>query len=202
VIAPEMPQLLAPFSEVLDQRPSYSIIALQAPVGYLDIRAIGGRTCDQEARSMLGPKRGSAIQSAPVRSEANELEFVDEHLDAVSKTLLPRFREVAAEIAPFRQRSVYEVHSELSFYELNGGIPMEHPKHTDAGREERRRLLEAKLPGVERILEAELPGASTSHLLDAAALVWTSRRIFARTALRIPKDAEWDEQGLRMEIVR
>jgi predicted RNase H-like nuclease len=201
-IAPEDPQLLQPFTEVLDQRPSYSVIALQAPVGYLDSRAVGGRTCDREARSMLGPKRGSAVQSAPVRSETNELEFIDEHLDAVSKTLLPRYREVAAEMAPFRQRSVYEVHSELSFYELNGGLPMKHPKHTEAGRQERRELLEAKLPGVERILDAELPGASPAHLLDVGVLTWTARRIFGRSALRIPEDAEWDEQGLRMEIVR
>ena len=41
-----------------------------------------------------------------------------------------------------------------------------------------------------------------AHLLDVAAFVWTARRIFARAAIRIPQDPEWDEQGLRMEIVR
>ena len=74
---------------------------------------------------MLGPKRGSSIQSAPVRSPTNEIEFLDDHLDAISKTLLPRYREVAAEMAPFRQRTVYEVHSDMSFFQMNGGQPME-----------------------------------------------------------------------------
>jgi predicted RNase H-like nuclease len=202
IFAPEEPQLLKPFTEVLDQRPSFAVIALNAPVGYLDHRAVGGRTCDRQARELLGPKRGSSIQSAPVRSATNDIEFVDEHLDAVSRTLLPRYREVAAEMAPFRQRSVYEVHSDVTFYELNDGQPMAYPKHTEAGFKERYELLLAKFPGVDRILSAELPGASPAHLLDVAAFVWTARRIFARVGARIPEDPEWDELGLRMEIVR
>jgi len=202
IFAPEEPQLITPFSEVLDQRPTFSVIALNAPVGYLDIAAAGGRTCDREARALLGPKRGSSIQSAPVRSSTNELEFIDEHLDAISMTLLPRYREVAAEMAPFRQRTVYEVHSDMTFYELNDSQPLQYPKQTERGLEERKALLEVKFPGVARILAAEVPGASMSHLLDVAAFVWTARRIFNKAAIRIPQDPEWDEQGLRMEIVR
>jgi len=203
IFAPEEPQLLSPFSEVVDQRPSYSVIALNAPVGYLDHAAAGGRTCDREARAMLGPRRGSSIQSAPVRSPTNEIEFLPDHLDAISKTLLPRYREVAAEMAPFRQRTVYEVHSDMSFYELNGGQPLLHPKHTERGEEERLALLQVKFPGVDRIMSAEpLPGVTRAHLIDVAAFVWTARRIFHKAAIRIPQDPEWDEQGLRMEIVR
>jgi predicted RNase H-like nuclease len=202
IFAPEEPRLIAPFTEVLDQRPSYSVIALNAPVGYLDKAATGGRTCDREARTLLGPKRGSSIQSAPVRSPTNELEFLPDHLDAISMTLLPRYREVAEEMAPFRQRTVYEVHSDVSFYELNDGHPLQWPKHSEKGQEERRTLLELKFPAVDRILSTELPGASMAHLLDVAVFVWTARRIFVRAAARIPQDPEWDEQGLRMEIVR
>ena len=68
--------------------------------------------------------------------------------------------------------------------------------------DERRALVESKLPGSLRIINAEVPGATTSHLLDAAAILWTARRIFAKAALRIPMEPEWDEQGLRMELVR
>jgi predicted RNase H-like nuclease len=202
IFAPEDPQLISPFSEVLDQRPTFSVIALNAPVGYLDQSAAGGRTCDREARALLGPKRGSSIQSAPVRSPSNELEFLPDHLDAISMTLLPRYREVAAEMAPFRQRTVYEVHSDMCFFELNEGKPLQWSKQTEKGLHERRELLEAKFPGTPRILSAELPGASLAHLLDAAVFVWTARRIFVRAAIRIPQDPEWDEQGLRMEILR
>jgi predicted RNase H-like nuclease len=199
--APEIPQLLRPFSEVIDQRPSYSIIAVNAPVGYLNKAHPGGRTCDREARALLG-KRGSSIQSAPIRSDTDELEFLPDHLDAISMALLPRYREVAAEMAPYRQRTVYEVHSDMSFYELNDGKPLLWPKHTEKGWEERRELLALKFPTGSRILSAELPRASMAHLLDVAVFLWTARRIFARAAIRTPQDPEWDEQGLRMEIVR
>jgi predicted RNase H-like nuclease len=202
IFSPEDPQLISPFGEVLDQRPGFAVIALNAPVGYLDLAAAGGRSCDREARTLLGPKRGSSIQSAPVRSPNNELEFLPDHLDAISMTLLPRYREVAGEMAPFRQRTVYEVHSDMSFYELNDCQPMRWPKQTEKGLDERRELLEAKFPGVYRIISAELPGVSLAHLLDVAVFVWTARRIFNRAAIRLPRDPEWDEQGLRMEIVR
>jgi predicted RNase H-like nuclease len=202
MFAPEIPQLIAPFSEVLDQRPTFAVIALNAPVGYLDRTVVGGRTCDREARAFLGPKRGSSVHSAPVRAADNELEFLPDHLDAISLTLLPRYREVAAEMAPFRQRTVYEVHSDVSFYALNDGQPLQYPKNTQKGQEERGQLLEAKFPGVERILSAEVPGASMAHLLDVAVFVWTARRIFIKAAARTPEVPEWDEQGLRMEIVR
>jgi hypothetical protein len=56
-------------------------------------------------------------------------------------------------------------------------------------------LLEAKVQGSLRIIDAEVPGATPSHLLDAAAILWTARRIFAKAGIRIPRDPEWDEQG-------
>ena len=190
------------FIDVVDTRPTFSIIALNAPVGYLNQAVAGGRTCDREARALLG-RRGASIKSAPVRTETRrEIDLLPDHLDAISHTLLRRYREVAAEMAPYRQRTIYEVHSDLSFYQLNDDVPMQWTKNSDKGKAERRALLEQKIPGVERILDAEVPGARPSHLLDAAAFLWTARRIFAHAGVRIPTDPEWDEEGLRMEIVR
>jgi len=105
-------------------------------------------------------------------------------------------------MAPFRQRTIYEVNTELSLYQLNGDVPMQWGKHSEKGMEERRSLLEVKIPGADRIINAEVPGATPSHLLDAAAILWTARRIFAKAGVRVPMDPEWDEQGLRMEILR
>ncbi len=105
-------------------------------------------------------------------------------------------------MAPFRQRTIYEVNADLSFYQLNGDVPMRWSKRSEEGIKERRALVEVKVPGAERIIDADVPGASAPHLLDAAAILWTARRIFARAVVRIPADPEWDEQGLRMEIVR
>jgi predicted RNase H-like nuclease len=200
--APEDPRVIETFGEVLDQRPSFSVIAVNAPIGYPDESSLGGRACDREARSLLGP-RGSAVHSAPGRSSIVEGGSGSvEYLDAVTRELLPRYREVASEMAPYRQRTVYEVHSELSFYQLNEDVPLHFSKQTEAGWEERRMLLESRIPGVERILSADLQNVPYAHLLDAAAFLWTARRIFARAGLRVPADPEWDSQGIRMEIVR
>jgi predicted RNase H-like nuclease len=202
VFAPEDPVRLESFVEVVDQRPAYSTIALNAPIGNMNQAISGGRTCDREARALLG-RRGASVKSAPIRiDEALDSELVPDHLDAISRTLLPRFQEVAAEMAPYRQRTVFEVHSDLSFYQLNGDAPLRWSKHSEKGRQERRALLEEKVPGALRIIDADVPGATISHLLDAAAFMWTARRIFAHAAIRIPADPEWDEQGLRMEIFR
>jgi predicted RNase H-like nuclease len=85
---------------------------------------------------------------------------------------------------------------------MTGENPLQWRKQSEEGLKERRTLLEAKVPGVERILDTEIPGVRPSHKIDAAAFMWTARRIFNRAALRIPDDPEWDEQGLRMEIFR
>ena len=199
--APEPPRVLATFAEVLDERPTFSTIALNAPVGYVE-GVQGGRTCDRLARALLG-RRGSTVHNAPTRASLEEEEVVvDDRLDAITNILLRRYREVASEMAPYRQRTVYEVHPELSFFQINADVPLRWSKKTEAGLEERSALLRKRVPGVERILETELEGVQASHMLDAAAILWTARRIFARAGTRIPADPEWDEQGLRMELVR
>lgn len=202
VFAPEDPVRLETFIEVVDMRPAYSTVALNVPIGNLNRALAGGRTCDRQARAMLG-HRGASIKSAPIGIDSGvEVDLLPDHLDAISRTLLPRYREVAAEMAPFRQRTFFEVHSDLSFFQLNGDEPMRWSKHSEKGMQERRALLEDRVPGVARILDAEIPGVTPSHLLDAAAFLWTARRIFAHAAIRIPEDPEWDEQGLRMEMFR
>jgi len=202
IFAPEDPIRTETFMDVVDMRPGYSSIALNAPVGGLDRAMVGGRSCDREARILLG-RRASAVKNAPTRVDSRAgIDLLPDNLDAISRTLLPRYQEVATEMAPFRQRTIYEVNTDLSFFELNDGAPMRWAKHSEKGRAERRALLEAKVPGVLRIIDSEVPGATQSHLLDVAAILWTARRIFAKAGIRIPVDPEWDEQGLRMEIVR
>ncbi len=200
--APEAPKVVASFAEVLDERPSFSVVALNAPIGYAGQTHAGGRTCDRLARALLG-RRGSTVHNAPTRASLREEGVVaGDHLDAISATLLPRYREVAAEMAPYRQRTVYEAHPELSFFQINGDKPLRWTKKFEVGREERRALLEKRIPGIDRVLDAELEDVPLAHLLDVSAMLWTARRIFARAGTRLPTDPEWDEEGLRMEFVR
>jgi predicted RNase H-like nuclease len=199
--APEPVKIYDTFLEVLQERPSFSVIVINAPIGFMDTSESGTRTCDRQARSLLG-RRGAAVHNAPTRDQLLATDLVaGPGIDAVSATLLPRYREVAAEMSPYRQRVVYEGHPELSFYQLNGNKPVRRSKKIEEGNLERRRILEKKMPGVDKILKSELKGVPMKHLLDAASLLWTARRVFGHAAIRLPSDAEWDSEGIRMELV-
>lgn len=196
----EEPSYFEAFTELLDYKPAFSIIGVHAPIGYLDEPTPGGRTCDREARALLGPRRGSSIRSAPSRAVLQGT--IATGLDAVSNTLLSHYREIAEEVPAYRQRTVYEVEPELTFYDLNSEMPLRYSKRTEMGRVERKELLTTKIEGVDRILGYELAGVKAKHLIDAAACMWSARRIFGKVGNRIPEDPEWDSEGVRMEIVR
>jgi predicted RNase H-like nuclease len=207
-VSPEEPKVFSSFLAVLDYKPAFQVVGLFTPVGLLDAAVPRGRQCDRDARSLLGRRRAGAVMSAPARvsvhaSSRSEAAMANGgRLSAVSWRLMEKIAEVEDEMAPYLQRTVFEVHPELSFYQLNGDSPLRYSKHTMQGRAERRALLERRLPGVERILDARIPRVNRAHLLDAAACLWTARRIVSRQVDRIPRDPEWDSKGLRMEMVR
>jgi predicted RNase H-like nuclease len=201
IFAIEGPRTFLSFSEVLDERPSFSVVGLNAQVGQADEATSGERTCDLEARALLGGPGGA--QRCGSRQDGWEgWRRGADPSDGIGEPLAARYLEVAAEMAPYRQRIVYEVYCELSFYEMNDSVPLRWSNSREEGHEERRGLLEARISGVERILDASQQGVSIAQLLDAAACLWTARRIASRAAVRIPTDPEWDSQGLRIEIVR
>ena len=197
---PEPPQLLATIVEILDYRPSFEIVALHAPIGLPSGLHPGGRASDREARRLLGPRRGAAIVSPPSRSVLDDDQGAG--LSAVVRTLLPRIREVQRDVASYHQRTVFEVHPELGFHQLNGDAPLRRGKRTKAGIEERLALLRARMPGLDRVLDNRPPSVPLPRLLDACVDLWTARRIAARALARLPENPEWNEDGLRMELVR
>jgi len=203
-IAPEQPRLLKSLVDVIDERPGFSVIGLFAPIGLLDEQIVGGRNCDREARALVGRRRGAAIRSAPCRDVLVNGTSSNGHaaLSRPARYYEAVAREVAREIAPYHQRTFFEVHPEVSFYQLNEDRPLQYRKRSIHGQNERRALLGIKISRVERILDARIPGVRKSHLLDAAACMWTARRALGRAITRMPMDPEWDSEGLRMEIVR
>jgi predicted RNase H-like nuclease len=120
----------------------------------------------------------------------------------MSRSRLQRIAEVDHEMQPYGQRTVFEVNPELTFLTLNEERPVRYGKRTEVGQRERRALLERRLPGIERVFDARVPGVSRWQLLDAAADLFACRRIISRAVMRYPADPEWDEQGLRMELIR
>lgn len=199
--APEPPRIYTKLSDVLDERPSFSVIVLNAPIGYLDRPGTGQRTCDLEARAILKGRSG-AIRNAPTRATlTGEISWREDNIDAITAIQLPSVREVMAEMAPYRQRVIYEGNPELSFYQLNKDTPLSRSKRLEAGRDERREVLTQRVPGIGKVLDAEIGCVPRKHLFDAAALLWSARRVFGHAAKRLPSEAEWDSEGLRMEIV-
>jgi predicted RNase H-like nuclease len=198
-ISIEEPMVFETFAEILDYKPAFSVIGVHAPIGFLEEASPKGRECDQLAREMLGPRRGASIRSAPSRALLRG--DVDSGVDAVTGILLRHYREISEEIAPYRQRTVYSVEPELTFFELNHDKPLTYSKRSEYGREERKVLLVARLDQADRILCADLPRVKESRLIDVAACMWSARRIFAKIGHRIPENPEWDSEGLRMEII-
>ena len=198
---------MASFVDVLDYKPAFDVIAIHLPIGLPDKPQQGGRTCDREARKLLGFPRSGAILSAPARPALSATTYdkarrLNKGMSAVAYGLLPKIAEVAKEMQPYWQRTVFEVHPELGFYQLNDDTPLRFGKHTALGLKERRTLLEQRMEGIERVIDAKVKGAQRHHLVDAAIDLWTARRIIARSVSRVPEDPEWDEQGLRTEIMR
>ena len=197
---PEPPQVVASIMDVLDSRPPYEIIALHAPIGLPGDRTPGGRACDRQARKLLGSRRGAAITAPPTRSVVFDVS--GEGLSAVVRAQLARIREVQRDVASYHQRSVFEVHPELGFFQLNDDTPLRYGKRTHLGIQERLALLQARMPGLDRVLDNLPDGIRLPTVLDACVDLWTSRRIAARAVARLPEVPEWNEDGLRMEMVR
>lgn len=190
--------LSAKFTDVLDARPSYQVIALHAPVGLPDNDSPGGRECDRAARKLLGWPRQAGIVSPPTRDDLAAAAPSAKYRHST----LRRAAEIDEAVAAYWQRTVYECNPELSFYELNSGSPLTFGKHSQLGEKERMAILTARIGGVERIVNTRLPGVRRHQLIDACGDLWTARRIAGRAIASLPADPQWDEQGRRMELVR
>lgn len=207
-VFPDEPTVVARFRDVIDNIPAYKIIAVTLPVGLPTEPHRGGRMADEAARHVLGFPHAGAIGSTPTRRALTQRGYEAARtangglLDVVTWQQFRRIRELDEEMEPYLQRRVFEVRPELSFYQLNEDVPMQHPKDSAAGRKEREALLRQRMPGAQRILDADVAGVPRYQLADLAVTLWTARRIAARAITRVPEDPEWDDKGLRMEIVR
>ena len=197
---PEPPQVLKTFVDILDYVPTFSVVAVHVPIGLPGDWAVGGRACDRLARKLLGPRRGAAVLSPPPRSALDDP--AGKGLSAIGRSLLPKIREVHHDVASYHQRTVFETHPELGFYQINEDAPLRFGKRTQAGTTERIDLLTERINGFERIVDFLPPGVKLETLLDAAADLWTARRIAAKAVARLPESPEWNQDGLRMELVR
>ena len=197
--APEEPRLFDAFREVLDDRPSLSIIVVNVPIGSLDAFSTAQRSCDREVQALLkGHSRAPVFAWASrVAGSVGDAPALNDESDFRRARRL----EVAREMLPSSQRVVYEGHPNLSFYQLNDYEVLRSSSESGDVIDERRAILERKVPGVTRVLDAKLPGVLPGELNEVSALLWTARRVFGHSATRLPSEGEWDSRGLRMELV-
>lgn len=207
-IVPEEPHVLKTLIEVIDYRPSYTVIVLGVPVGLSETPNGGFRACDLEARKMLGWPRRLEIPHVPSReglyaSSLAKAMAAEPWLTPLGHRRFRWIREVDAEIQPYHQRRVFSASPEVSFYLTQNDKPTRTSPFWHDGPAERLRLVGNRLPGLRAIADKAPPrGASLRHVMDAAALLWTGRRIAGRSITRLPTVPEWDKLGRRMELVR
>jgi predicted RNase H-like nuclease len=112
------------------------------------------RTCDVEARRLLGPGRGSSVFPAPIRPVLTATSYTDacqvgvqiegkklSHQTWAISSKIHDVDQVVRQNAELPMR-VYEVHPEVCFYFLAGGRPIKYRKKRKDGREEQQKLLE------------------------------------------------------------
>lgn len=204
----EEPEVVRTLLDVLEYKPKFDAAAIYAPIGFYEQPVGPYRPCDAEARELVGwprvvgvkPMPSRAALHARTRDEAREIE------PWLTNDDFRRFkwwREAERDFQPFHQRSFFAAHPDLSFTNLNGDLPLTTSPHHPEGVLERMQLIRDKLPGVEEaIMRIPPAGAGQLHMMQACALVWTARRAAARAMSRLPMDPNWDDTGMRMEIVR
>jgi predicted RNase H-like nuclease len=210
-------RLVSRLAEVLQWKPPPRILCVDMPIGLLDRAVPGGRTCDREARALLGRPRGSSVFTPPVRRALKARTFPEAlrlnrgtrgpspgpGIAIQTYAILPKLREVDELVTETLQNRVIESHPELCFYEMNGRRPVVEGKKTAEGRRRRIRLLEtAWRRSLSDAIGSRPRGVARDDLLDAMALCWTAERVLRKRAIRLPARTERDARGLRMEIVR
>jgi predicted RNase H-like nuclease len=214
---------------MLDARDAPDVVAIDIPIGLPDRAGSGGRSPERLVRPLLGARQ-SSVFSIPSRAAvyASRDESIPEpdrfrracaiaratsaDGKAVAKQAFHIFGKIIEIDSLLRERAdlagrVFECHPELSFWALNGNVPIAEPKKVkgmpyEPGLELRRRLLLAH--GFEaNILEASVArqcGAGLDDLIDACAAAWTAARIARSEAISFPDPPERDAFGLPVAI--
>jgi predicted RNase H-like nuclease len=205
------------------------LVAIDMPVGLAEAERENHarRLCDVQARKLLG-RRACCVFYAPARGVLEHLAtpatasswhklHTGKGLSCQVFHILNKVKTLDAWLRrdDTRARRVYEVHPELSFaYWAGSGKapkPIQEGKKSSVGREERRRLIEAKWTGAIKAANDVLGPKSSAHpqpslrwqeddLLDALAALWTLLRISNTMAVCLPDVPPKDAHGLSMCI--
>ncbi len=191
-----------------------SLILIDIPIGL----KTGGKTerrCDPVVRKLLGPRR-SSVFPAPCREaiyassyqEACDINqrLTGKRLSVENWNIIPKIREMdclLSDDTSARDR-IREIHPELCFWGL-AGRPMQHAKKRNEGLSERTQLLQSLYPQTADIVNHALStyrrkDVARDDILDALAAAVTGL-MEEDNLVSIPQEPEFDDRGLRMEMV-
>jgi predicted RNase H-like nuclease len=193
---------------------NWDALAVDIPIGLTER---GRRTCDDEARQVLGWPRRNSVFPAPVRSALSARTREDasaitsradgRRVGVQSWNIYAKIRSMddALQRAPtsVRQR-IREVHPEVCFWAWQGGAAMKHSKKRAEGRAARRRLVDRDYGNAAfDAVRGSFPKkhVADDDILDAFAALWTAERIARGAAKTLPESPPTDAAVLTMEIV-
>lgn len=179
---------------------SWTFACVDIPIGLAD--GDGRRSCDQQARDLLGPQRSSIFFSPP-RRLIGALDYEEVRTQGMSIQtfhLLPKIREMDERVEPADQVWLKEAHPELSFRSRSERVL--HSKRSPSGQSQRQELLEElESPFQLRRWESGFlrRDVALDDFLDAAILLEVARE-WSWDEGHSVGDEEIDSRGLKMEI--
>ncbi len=208
--------IVVTLAELVESVPDGTSIMVDIPIGLRDDTPVP-RGCDIAARKLLGPKRASSVFPAPIRAILGEpthaeassksRELTDKGISQQAFAIIPKIREVDELLSSTEhaRRVLREIHPEVCFWGLNGGVAMANKKKSEVGFSERMALLEAHLPGAAEIASQVLRNylrkdVARDDIADALAALVTAMAPMG-VKRTVPETPEQDSRGLPMEMV-
>jgi len=190
------------------------LILIDIPIG-LRQGASGKRACDEEARRLLGLKRGSSVFPVPCREvsyanveEANKIneKITGKKLSRQSLGIINKIKQVDQLLLSDKtaRSHIRETHPELCFWALNGGEPMKYSKRKREGFSERMEVLLSVYPytkGLVYYAKRKYPRKELARddILDALVAAVTASK--ERQGLSfLPEKVTFDSKGLPMQM--
>jgi len=207
-------KLCADFADAAGFTSSTVLTLADVPIGLRD-EGPEERSCDREARRLLGRPRMSAVYRIPPRPAVYSESYGEacsvskavtgRKISVQTWNILPKIREADSVLGrnPRLQRRIRETHPELCFLGFTGH-PMPHSKKSAEGVEERLRALEKVCPSAGKIFTLVANSAPRSKVLADDILDALAAACSARLTVEHPRilgRGERDSRGLRMEIV-
>ncbi len=173
-----------------------SVVAavIDMPIGLTNS---GPRSCDLEARRILGRPQAASVFPAPLRpmlaaTSYQQAQAIRQRIDGKGCSrqafaIQAKVAEVDRMLRRSPSRNFYEGHPELAFRELAGPSRPVASKHTREGRMARWQLLRPEFAALEQVDPAR---PSSADSLDAYACLWTARRVLDGRARWVPKASD------------